>query len=99
MGARFVPGRDGARMYRTGDAGRWRADGQLEVSGRLDRQLKVNGFRVDPGEIENALAGHPGIAQVTVRPRRRAGPAAHRRGGGPLRAPGSARRPRGAAAR
>src|SRR5581483_3703702 len=63
---RFVTGRDGARMYRTGDAGRWRPDGELEVSGRMDRQLKVNGFRVEPGEIEIALASHPDIDQATV---------------------------------
>jgi amino acid adenylation domain-containing protein/thioester reductase-like protein len=64
--ARFVTGRDGSRMYRTGDAGRYRADGELEVSGRLDRQLTVRGFRVEPAEIESALAGHPDIAAVTV---------------------------------
>jgi amino acid adenylation domain-containing protein/thioester reductase-like protein len=64
--ARFVPDRDGATMYRTGDLGRYRLDGQLEVSGRIDRQLKVRGFRVEPAEIESALAGHPDIGPVTV---------------------------------
>jgi non-ribosomal peptide synthetase component F len=52
-------------MYRTGDAGRWRPDGELEVSGRTDRQLEVNGFRVESGEIETALAGHPDIGLRT----------------------------------
>jgi amino acid adenylation domain-containing protein/thioester reductase-like protein len=65
----FLPdpgGHPGARMYRTGDLGRWLPDGSLEVTGRADRQLKVRGYRVEPGEIENALAGHPEIGQVSV---------------------------------
>ncbi|MGH3245407.1 MAG: amino acid adenylation domain-containing protein, partial [Trebonia sp.] len=66
---RFVPdagGVPGGRMYRTGDLGRWLADGNLEIAGRLDRQLKVRGFRVEPAEIESALAGHPDIDRVSV---------------------------------
>jgi len=65
----FLPdsgGAPGSRMYRTGDLGRWREDGNLELTGRIDRQLKVHGFRVEPAEIESALAGHPDIAQATV---------------------------------
>jgi amino acid adenylation domain-containing protein/thioester reductase-like protein len=66
---RFLPdgsGAPGSRMYRTGDLGRYRQDGTLEVTGRIDRQLKVRGFRVDPAEIESVLAGHPDIGQVAV---------------------------------
>ncbi|MFB6893419.1 amino acid adenylation domain-containing protein [Kitasatospora sp. NPDC056327] len=56
----------GERMYRTGDAGRWRADGNLEVLGRFDDRLKIRGHRVDPAEIESVLAAHPDVRQARV---------------------------------
>ena len=53
-------------LYRTGDRGRWRADGNLEHLGRLDFQVKVRGYRIELGEIENNLASHPDVARVVV---------------------------------
>ncbi|WP_326821531.1 non-ribosomal peptide synthetase [Streptosporangium sp. NBC_01756] len=67
--ARFVPdpyGPAGSRLYRTGDRARFRADGRLEILGRLDRQVKIRGYRVEPGEVEARLLAHPLIVQATV---------------------------------
>ncbi|WP_232667525.1 non-ribosomal peptide synthetase [Pseudonocardia sp. TRM90224] len=67
---RFVPGPDGKRWYRTGDRGRWDHAGRLRFAGRVDRQVKVRGFRVEPGEVEAVLLAHPGVRQVVVALRR-----------------------------
>ncbi|MBC2639600.1 MULTISPECIES: non-ribosomal peptide synthetase [unclassified Rhodococcus (in: high G+C Gram-positive bacteria)] len=62
--------RAGSRMYRTGDLMRWTRDGRLEYLGRNDFQVKLRGQRVEPGEVEAALTGCPGVAQAVVVVRR-----------------------------
>ncbi len=67
---RFVPDpfspAGGERLYRTGDLARWNADGELELTGRADDQLKILGYRVEPGEVEGWLARCPGVSQAAV---------------------------------
>ncbi|MGK3122469.1 AMP-binding enzyme, partial [Pseudomonas corrugata] len=55
-----------ARMYKTGDLGRWLADGSIEYLGRNDDQVKIRGFRIELGEIEAALAACEGVSEAVV---------------------------------
>jgi len=60
------PHREGHRLYRSGDYGRWLPDGKLEFLGRRDTQVKVSGFRIEIGEIENTLLRLPGLRDGAV---------------------------------
>ncbi len=75
---KFIPNpfsaNPGARIYRTGDRARYLADGSLEFFGRMDHQMKIRGFRVEPTEIEAALEKHPTVQQaVAMLPEERPG--------------------------
>ena len=66
---RFIPdpfGAPGERLYRTGDRGRYLADGQIEYLGRLDQQVKIRGHRIELGEVESVLSQHPGVREAVV---------------------------------
>ncbi|MER0245044.1 amino acid adenylation domain-containing protein [Streptomyces sp. HSW2009] len=67
----------GTRMYRTGDVVRWNRTGKLEFLGRVDHQVKIGGFRVELGEVEAVLAGHPAVDTAVV--------VTHQEAGGPTR--------------
>jgi amino acid adenylation domain-containing protein len=67
---RFIPhpfsSNTGERLHRTGDRARWRSDGSLEFLGRLDEQIKIRGYRINPIEVEMALAAHPAVREAAV---------------------------------
>ncbi|HTR38616.1 MAG TPA: amino acid adenylation domain-containing protein [Bryobacteraceae bacterium] len=61
----FLPD-TGARIYRTGDLGRFRPDGNIEILGRADRQMKLRGFRIEPAEVESCLRLHKSVREAVV---------------------------------
>ncbi|WP_051871245.1 non-ribosomal peptide synthetase [Streptomyces sclerotialus] len=69
----FADGPETARLYRTGDLVRWLPGGNLDFLGRTDRQLKLRGHRIEPGEVEAVLTGHPSVQQAVAVDRPAAG--------------------------
>ena len=67
---RFIPNpfseEPGARLYKTGDLARYLPDGNIEFLGRIDNQIKVRGYRIEPGEIETALGKHAAVKETVV---------------------------------
>jgi amino acid adenylation domain-containing protein len=67
---KFVPNpygaRAGSRLYRTGDVGRYKADGRIEYKGRIDHQVKLRGYRIELGEIESLLVKHPAVQEAVA---------------------------------
>ncbi len=64
---KFIANRFGSgRLYRTGDVARWLANGELQILGRLDNQIKLRGFRIEPGDIESVLMQHPDVVEAVV---------------------------------
>jgi aryl carrier-like protein len=66
LGGGSSPAQPDARMYKTGDLVRYRADGTIEFLGRLDHQVKLRGFRIELGEIETAISRYPGVREAVV---------------------------------
>jgi amino acid adenylation domain-containing protein len=64
-----LPAPTGARLFKTGDRARYLPDAEIEVLGRFDQQIKLHGFRIEPGDIESALCRHPGVREAAVIPR------------------------------
>lgn len=62
----FLGSEPGARLYKTGDLARYRADGNIEFLGRLDNQIKLRGFRIELGEIESVLSRHAGVREAVI---------------------------------
>ena len=64
---KFIPYENGQLIYKTGDLGRFLIDGNVELFGRIDNQIKLRGFRIEPGEIESCLSRLPGVREAVVR--------------------------------